>query len=44
MIWQGRDDIFLTVENGSIRGDKDMLVMLITNLCDNAKKGRCDKD
>lgn len=38
MIWQGRDDIFLTVENGSIRGDKDMLVMLITNLCDNAKK------
>ena len=38
MIWQGRDDIFLTVENGSIRGDKDMLVMLIINLCDNAKR------
>ncbi len=43
MIWHGRTDIILTVGNGTIKGDMDMLVMLITNLCDNAKKADATK-
>ena len=38
MIWSSRDDIILTVGNGSIKGDMELLIMLITNLCDNAKR------
>ena len=43
MIWSGRDDIILTVGNGSIKGDMELLIMLITNLCDNAKKADATK-
>lgn len=38
MIMSGRDRIHLQFEKGSITGDMDLLLMLITNLCDNAWK------
>lgn len=38
-IFAGRKDITITVEPGEqIQGDPDLLTMLLTNLCDNAKK------
>ena len=43
MIWSGRDDIILTVGNGTIKADMELLIMLITNLCDNAKKADATK-
>lgn len=38
MIFQNRSGIRLQIEEGCILGDQDLLIMLITNLCDNAKK------
>lgn len=37
-IFATRKDITLQVEEGKIIGDMDLLIMLITNLCDNAVK------
>ena len=38
MIMSGREGVTLQFEEGSIIGDMDLLLMLITNLCDNAWK------
>lgn len=35
--------ISLQIENGSITGDMDLILMLITNLCDNARKAGATK-
>ncbi len=38
MIFRDQNHICLCVEDGQIRGDQDLLILLITNLCDNARK------
>ena len=38
MLFSEKSIIKLQMEDGTIRGDQDLLLMLITNLCDNAAK------
>ena len=37
-ILAGKSGITVQAEAGTIQGDQDLLLMLLTNLCDNAKK------
>lgn len=43
MILSGKRGIELQIKEGTIRGDQDLLLMLITNLCDNAVKAGATK-
>ncbi|MDD6212601.1 MAG: HAMP domain-containing sensor histidine kinase [Clostridiales bacterium] len=38
MIFQNQNTIRLQIEEGSMLGDQDLLILVITNLCDNARK------
>lgn len=43
MLFSEKSGIKLQLEEGTIRGDQDLLLMLITNLCDNAAKAGATK-
>lgn len=43
MLFSENSGIKLQAEEGTIRGDQDLLLMLITNLCDNATKAGATK-
>lgn len=43
LIMKNRSEVELHIGKGEIIGDQDLIIMLITNLCDNAKKAHATK-